>query len=168
MSQGKEKTKITLCILQNPAQHPGCMIPPRKAAVALISRLSKSHFAFKQWTVEGTQTGLWTVVLNMLNRILLLFDWHGQWHGGGGQLLKLYSQVGVWYLGACAQNLFLPALWVDILLRILIHAFTGNLLYLFDADSFIKAISLGFVITPLKMYCCGSFEVVAKYSFFFF
>lgn len=39
---------------------------------------------------------------------------------------------------------------------------------LFDADSFIKDISLWFgVITLLKMYCCGSFEVVAKYFFFF-
>ena len=56
------------------------------------------------------------------------------------------------------------------LLLILIHIFTRILLYLFLMLTvyIIKTISLDLVVvTPLKMYCCGSFEAVAKYVFFF-
>lgn len=56
------------------------------------------------------------------------------------------------------------------LLLILIHIFTRILLYLFlMLTVLLKAISLDLVVVaPLKMYCCGSFEAVAKYFFFFF
>ena len=48
------------------------------------------------------------------------------------------------------------------------HLYEDDSVSFFDVDSFIKAISLDLVVvTPLKMYCCGSFEAVAKYFFFF-
>lgn len=58
MSQGKKKTKIVFCTLWNPVEHPGCLIPPRKAAAAFIGRLSMGRFSVKQYTAEVTQTGL--------------------------------------------------------------------------------------------------------------
>lgn len=55
---------------------PGHPRPPVKAVAAFIGQLSTSHFSFKQYTVEGTQTVLWAALLDTPKRISLLFGLH--------------------------------------------------------------------------------------------
>lgn len=77
MSQGKKKTTVIFCTLQNTVEGPGCLIPPRRAA-AVVHPLSLHGPLFWETLHSRHNRLAWDRPAQDTDRSSRLFDLHGR------------------------------------------------------------------------------------------